>query len=158
MAPIAVPPLQLCPYVAVKGAKAAIEFYVQAFGATVEFTLTDPADGRIGHAELRFGATRLFIADEYPDFGAIGPETLGGSPVKFHLDVADADAFVAHAVQHGASVLRPVKLEFHGHRTGLLSDPFGYSWFVASKAEEVSPHEMQRRWNLMMTPTESSTS
>ena len=121
-------PQQLCPYLIVKGAQAAIDFYVRAFGATVDFTLIDPSDGRIGHAELRFGATRLFLADEYPDFGAVGPERLGGSPVKLHLDVADADAFVAHAVQHGASILRPVKLEFHGHRSALLSDPFGYSW------------------------------
>lgn len=145
-------PQQLCPYLAVKGGQAAIDFYVKAFGATVDFALIDPSDGRIGHAELRFGATRLFIADEYPDFGAVGPESLGGSPVKLHLDVADADAFVAQAVKHGALVLRPVKLEFHGHRSGLLADPFGYSWFVASKVEDVSPSEMQRRWNAMMSP------
>jgi len=143
------PPLSLCPYLAVKGAQAAIDFYVEALGATVDFKLVDPSDGRIGHAELLFGTTRVFIADEYPDFGAVGPETLGGSPVKFHLDVADADAFVAHAVLHGATALRGVKLEFHGSRTGLLADPFGYSWFVASKAEEVSAEEMQRRWNAM---------
>ena len=75
---------------AVEGAQAAIDFYVQALGATLDFKLIDPSDGRIGHAELLFGATRAFIADEYPDFGAVGPETLGGSPVKFHLNVADA--------------------------------------------------------------------
>ena len=145
-------PLRLCPYLAVKGAQAAIDFYVRARGATVDFRLIDPSDGRIGHAELLFGTTRVFIADEYPDFGAVGPETIGGSPVKFHLDVADADAFVANAVQHGATVLRAVKLEFHGDRTGLIADPFGYSWFVASKAEVVSAEEMQRRWNAMAAP------
>lgn len=150
------PPHSLCPYLAVKGAQAAIDFYVQALGATVEFKLIDPSDGRIGHAELLFGTTRVFIADEYPDFGAVGPETLGGSPVKFHLDVADADAFVAHAVQHGATVLRAVKLEFHGDRTGLLADPFGYSWFIASKAEVVSAEEMQRRWDTMAAPAQGS--
>jgi PhnB protein len=142
-------PHSLCPYLAVKGAQAAIDFYVQALGARVEFRLIDPSDGRIGHAELLFGATRVFIADEYPDFGAVGPETIGGSPVKFHLDVADADAFVANAVRHGATILRAVKLEFHGDRTGLIADPFGYSWFIGSRAEEVSAEEMQRRWDTM---------
>ncbi len=140
---------QLCPYLAVKGAKAAIDFYVRAFGATVEFMLIDPADGRVGHSELRFGATQLYLADEYPDFGAVSPDTLGGSPVKFHLEVADADAFTAHAVKQGATVLRPVKLEFYGSRSGLVADPFGYSWFISSKVEEVDPKEMQRRWDAM---------
>ena len=135
-----------------RGAQAAIDLYVKAFGASLDFKLVDPSYGRIGHAELRFGATRLFLADEYPDFGAISPETLGGSSIKLHLEVPDADAFVAHAVQHGATVLRPVKLEFYGDRNGMLADPFGYSWFIASKFEEVSAVEMQRRWNDMMNP------
>ena len=142
-------PLQLCPYLVVKGAKAAIDFYRRAFGATLDFELIDPGDGRIGHAELRFGATRLFLADEYPDFGAVGPDTIGGSPVKLHLDVADVDDFIDRAVRAGATVLRHAKLEFHGHRTALLADPFGYSWFIASRVEDVSPQEMQRRWAAM---------
>lgn len=140
-------PQQLCPYLCVKGAQAAIDFYCAAFGAQVDYRLTDPSDGRIGHAELTFGATRLFLADEYPDFGAGGPDTLGGSPVKFHLQVDDAEAFVDQAVRHGATILRPVKLAFHGERSGLLADPFGYSWFVSSKVEDVSADEAQRRWN-----------
>lgn len=140
-------PQELCPCLVVDGAADAIEFYVRAFGATVDYKLMDPSDQRIGHAELRFGSTRVFMADEYPDFGAVGPETIGGSPVKMHLIVADADAFVAHAVEQGATVLRSVKLEFHGHRIGLVADPFGYSWFIASTAEDVSPEEMQNRWN-----------
>lgn len=152
MTPSKQPPLQLCPYLIVKGAQEAIRFYTKAFNATVDFSLVDPSDGRIGHAELRFGQTRLFIADEYPDFGAVGPQTIGGSPIKLHLDVADADAFVAQAVGAGATCLRPVKLEFYGHRTGLLLDPFGYSWFVASKAQEISPEEMQHRWAAMFNP------
>jgi PhnB protein len=149
-------PDSLSPYLAVANAQAAIDFYVQALGARVDFKLIDPSDGRIGHAELIFGTTRLFLADEYPDFGAVGPHALGGSPVKFHLNVADADAFVANAVSHGASVLRAVKLEFHGHRTGMIADPFGYSWFVASKAQDVSAQEMQRRWDAMVEPAPES--
>ncbi len=143
-------PRQLCPYLVVKGAQQAIDFYVRAFGAELDFSLIDPGDGRIGHAELRFGATRVLLADEYPDFGAVGPERLGGSPVKLHLDVDDADAFVGQAVREGAVILRPLRNEFHGHRTALLSDPFGYGWFVASRVEEVSPQEMQRRWDTMI--------
>ena len=150
MTDTAIAPRQLCPYLVVKGAHDAIDFYVRAFGATVDFSLVDPSDGRIGHAELRFGTTRLFLADEYPDFGAVGPDRLGGSPVKLHLDVDDATAFTARAVREGASVLRALKLEFHGHRTALLADPFGYAWFVASREEDVSPQEMQRRWQAMM--------
>ena len=149
-------PQQLCAYLAVRGAAEAIAFYERAFGATLDFKLVDPGDGRIGHAELQFGATRLFLADEYPDFGAVSPETIGGSPVKLHLEVADADAFVAHAVSAGATVLRPVKLEFYGERSGLIADPFGYSWFIASKSETVTPEEMQRRWQAMFAAGEAA--
>lgn len=143
-------PQQLCPYLIVKGAQQAIDFYMRAFGATLDFSLIDPGDGRVGHAELRFGATRVFLADEYPDFGAVGPERIGGSPVKLHLDVDDVDTFVAQAVREGAVILRPVRNEFHGHRTALVSDPFGYAWFAASRVEEVTPEEMQRRWASMV--------
>jgi PhnB protein len=143
---------QLCPYLTIKGAQAAIDFYVKAFGASLDFKLADPSDGRIGHAELCFGATRLFLADEYPDFGAVSPETLGGSPIKLHLDVADADTFTSNAVRQGATVLRPVKLEFHGYRIGLLADPFGYSWFIASQHEVLTETQMQARWSDMMNP------
>jgi PhnB protein len=151
MSTVLLSPKQLCPYLSIKGAKEAIDFYVNAFGARVDYCLIDPSDGRVGHAELTFGTTQVYLADEYPDFGAVGPDTLGGSPVKFHLEVNDVDAFVAQAVQHGATVLRPVKLAFHGDRSGLLSDPFGYSWFISCKAEDVSAEEAQRRWNAMTT-------
>ncbi|MDB5524222.1 MAG: hypothetical protein JWM58_1985 [Rhizobium sp.] len=141
----------MCAYLIVKGATDAIDFYVRAFGATEDFRLVDPTDGRIGHAELSIGNARFFLADEYRDFGAVSPDTLGGAPVKFHLDVNDVDRFIAHAVSCGANLLRPAKLEFHGYKTGMLGDPFGYSWFVASKAEDVSSEEMQRRWTGMMS-------
>ncbi|MEZ5553394.1 MAG: VOC family protein [Pseudomonadales bacterium] len=140
-------PRQLCPYLTVAGAADAIDFYCRAFGAIVDFKLIDPADQRIGHAELIFGSTRVFISDEYPDFGAVGPNTLGGSPIKMHLEVDDADAFVAQALDEGATLLRSVKLEFHGNRIGMVADPFGHSWFIASKSDEVSPEEMQSRWD-----------
>lgn len=140
-------PHSLSPHLALKDARAAIDFYVAAFGATEDFRLEDPVDSRIGHAELKFGATKLFLCDEYPEFGAIGPDTLGGSPVQLHLNVADADAFVAVAAAHGATVLRPVKDQFHGHRSGLLADPFGYRWFIDARIEELSVAETQQRWS-----------
>jgi PhnB protein len=140
----------LSPYLSVRGALAAIDFYVKAFGATLDFKLIDPSDGRVGHSELRFGKSTVFLSDEYPDFGAISPDTLGGTTVKMQLEVDDADAFVKHATSHGATLLRPLKQEFYGYRSALLGDPFGYSWFVQSKVEEVSPTEMQKRWNAML--------
>lgn len=79
-------------------------------------------------------------------FGAVGPGALGGSPVKLHLEVEDAEAAVAAAKAHGATVQRPLRDEFHGHRQGMVADPFGYSWFLSQKIAEVTPEEMQTRW------------
>jgi len=138
---------QASPYMVVSGCEDALSFYEQAFGAVETYRLTDPVDGRIGHAEMRIGETMIFLADEYPDFGALSPDSMGGSPVKMHLEVDDADSFIETAVLAGATVLRPARDEFFGHRTGLVSDPFGYSWFIASKMEEVSAEEAQKRWN-----------
>jgi PhnB protein len=138
---------QFAPYLVAKGAAAAIEFYVRAFGAVEHFRLIDPVDGRVGHAELAFGDHLVMLADEYPDFGALSPDTLGGSPVKLHLDVDDVDAVVERAVRHGATLARPIREEFYGSRTGMVVDPYGYSWFIATRTEDVSPAEMQRRWS-----------
>ncbi|WP_396592979.1 VOC family protein [Brevundimonas sp. R86498] len=136
----------LSPYLAVKGAADAIDFYRQAFGAVERFRLIDPLDGRVGHAELMFGDTVVMLSDEYPDFGALAPDTIGGSPVKLHLEVDDAEAATARAVSFGAVVLRPVRDEFHGSRTAMVSCPFGYSWFLDQRIEDVSTDEMQARW------------
>ena len=140
----------LSPYITVSDASAAIDFYVSAFGATEIYRLVDPADGRIGHAELTIGGAVLMISDTYPDFGAIDPDTLGGSPVKLHLYVEDADAVCARAIELGATELRPVKDQFFGDRSGNICDPFGHIWFIATRRENVSPEEMQRRWSEMM--------
>jgi PhnB protein len=139
----------LCAYIAARNASKAIEFYKKAFGAEELFRLVDPQSGKIGHAELRFGHSVLMIADEYPDFGAVPPDSIGGSPVKLHIDVTDADKVFAAAKSAGATVLRKLELQFHGCKQGLLADPFGYSWFVSQKVEDVSPAEMQRRWDSM---------
>ena len=142
----------LTAHLIVKDAAAAIAFYVEAFGAVEKYRLVDPVDGRVGHAELRFGDTPLMIADEYPDFGAVSPDTIGGSPVKFHLAVPDADAAMARALAAGGTLLRPVHEEFYGDRTGLVSDPFGYTWFIEARSATVSPEEMQRRWDASTNP------
>ncbi len=143
-------PQSLSPYLSVANARAAIDFYVAAFGAEELFALIDPADGRIGHGEVQFGTTVIMISDEYPDFGALGPETIGGSPVKMHIYVEDADAIFARALELGATEMRPVKDQFHGGRSGMLADPFGYAWVIARKAGEVTPAEMQVRWDAGM--------
>lgn len=137
----------MSPYIAVKGAAEAIAFYVEAFGAAELFRLTDPQTGKIGHAELKLGDAVLMLADEYPDFGALSPASIGGSPVKLYLQVDDADAVVAQAVAKGAVLLRPMRDEFHGNRQGMIEDPFGYAWFISTPMEQVSPEVMQQRWN-----------
>ncbi|OYW09266.1 MAG: glyxoylase [Acidobacteriia bacterium 12-62-4] len=136
-------------YLTVKGAAEAIAFYERAFGAKERYRLVGP-DGKIGHAELALGTSVVMLSDEYPDFGALSPHTVGGCPMKMHLVVADAEAAVARAVEAGAMLIRPVKAEFYGEKTGMVTDPFGFSWFLAEVVEQVTPEEMQRRWDAMM--------
>jgi PhnB protein len=137
----------LSPYIAVRGAAKAIDFYKKAFGAQELFRLVDPASGKIGHAELKIGKGLLMVSDEYPDFGALSPDSLGGSSTKLHIDVDDAEKVFKSAEAAGATVLRKLELQFHGCKQGLIADPFGYSWFISQKMETVSPAEMQERWN-----------
>jgi PhnB protein len=143
------PPGSLTPFLTVKEAEAAIAFYREAFGAVELFRLSEPS-GKVGHAELRIGDALLMLNDEYPDFGALSPIAVGGSPVKLHLYVKDVDTVVARAVAAGATLLRPVKDEFYGDRSGLVADPSGHAWFIATRKEEVTPAEMQRRWDAVL--------
>lgn len=137
----------LSPYIAVRNANAAIAFYTRAFGAEELFRLVDPLSGKIGHAELRIGRGLLMISDEYADFGALSPDSIGGSAVKLHIDVDNAERVVQSAEAAGATILRKLELQFHGCKQALLADPFGYSWFVSEIVETVTPAEMQARWN-----------
>jgi PhnB protein len=137
--------MSLTPYIAVKGAANAIAFYKKVFGAKEEFRLEDQ-DKRIGHAELSIGDGRLMLSDEYPDFGALAPPSIGGTPVKLHLYVADVDATMKKAQSAGATVLRAAHDQFHGDRSGMIVDPFGHQWFLATRKENVSPREMQKRF------------
>lgn len=133
----------------VHDAKAAIAFYAKAFGAVEQFRLSEPS-GKVGHAEIRIGDSVLMLNDEYPDFGAKSPASVGGSPVAFRIEVPDADAAVERAVKAGATVVRPVQDEFYGDRMGMVACPFGYRWSLATPKEQVSPAEMQKRWNRML--------
>jgi len=139
-------PVAASPYLNIKGASDALQFYKQAFGAQENYRLIDPVDGRIGHAEFELGGMVFMLSDEYPDYGAVSPVTLGGSPVKFHLTVSDIDAYFANALEAGATTIRDVKEEFHGNRSGVLADPFGFSWHISQPIEELSAEEMQERW------------
>ncbi len=140
------------PRLCFKNSAAAIEFYAKAFGATELSRLMEP-DGRIGHAELLIGNSRITISDEFPDFGTLSAETIGGSPIRIELMVADVDAFVRQAVAAGATLVRPVQDQFYGHRSGQIADPFGYRWGIATFKEAVSPEEMQRRYDEMTEQT-----
>jgi PhnB protein len=140
---------QAIPYLCVKGAASAIEFYQKAFGAEEVFRLSEP-DGRIGHAEIRIGDARILLADEYPEQGVLSPLSLGGAGVSISLQVEDVDALTAQAVAAGAKLARPVSDQFYGDRAGKLEDPFGHVWHVSTRIEEVSPEEMQRRYEALL--------
>lgn len=135
------------PYIVVRGGEAAISFYKAAFGAEEIFRMTDPFDGRIGHAELRFGESVVMLSDEYPDFGAVSPDAIGGSSVTLHLSTKAVDADLAAAAAQGATVLRAAADQSFGERSALVLDPFGHRWMLSQTIETVSPQEMQRRWN-----------
>jgi uncharacterized glyoxalase superfamily protein PhnB/predicted enzyme related to lactoylglutathione lyase len=128
-------PITITPYLVVDGAAAAIDFYVAAFGALEHHRLVGD-DGRVGHAELVLGDSRIMLADEYPDVGAISPTTRGGSSTSFTLAVPDVDAVFARALSLGATEVRPVADQFYGHRQGTLRDPFGHQWSVSSPIAE----------------------
>src|SRR5690348_3512346 len=132
------------PYLSIRNAAAAIEFYKAAFGATEAYRLMQP-DGRIGHAEINIGGARIMLADEFPEIGFQSPESLGGSPVHIHLDVPDVDTFAQRAVSAGATIVRPVADQFYGDRSGQVRDPFGYTWIISTHKETLTSEEMQRR-------------
>lgn len=132
------------PYLIVKGAAEAIEFYKRAFGAAELFRMPGP-DGRIGHAELQVGTSRLMLADENPGMKAFGPAHFGGSPVTLMLYVEDVDKVIQRAVDAGATIERPIANQFYGDRSGGIVDPFQHRWYIATHVEDVAPEEMDRR-------------
>jgi PhnB protein len=132
------------PYLCIKGAADAIEFYKKAFGATEIMRMAGP-DGRLGHAEIKIGKAKIMLADEFPEMGFLSPRTLGGSPVMIHIYVEDVDALAAQAEAAGAKVKRPVADQFYGDRICQFEDPFGHGWHFATHKEDLSQEEMQKR-------------
>jgi PhnB protein len=132
------------PYLAVDDAAAAIAFYKEAFGAREVMRMPAPG-GKIGHAEVEIGGSRVMLADEYPDMNFRSPKAYGGTPVTLHLYVADVDAVARQAVAAGAREVRPVEDQFYGDRTGTFEDPFGHVWHLATRKEDVSAAELKRR-------------
>lgn len=134
----------ITPYLIVKDAAAAIDFYKQSFGAVEMLRMPKP-DGRVGHAELKIGDSVIMLADEFPEMNTVGPKTLGNSPVGILLYVDDVDQVFAQALSLGATVNKPLADQFYGDRTATVIDPFGHKWTIATHKEDVAPEEMQRR-------------
>jgi PhnB protein len=139
------PPPEVIPYLCIKGAAKAIDFYKQAFGAKETFARITDATGRVGHAEIQIGGSTIMLADEHPEIGVVGPPTLGGSPVSFMVSVPDVDAMVGRAVAAGGTITRSVGNRFYGHRNGEITDPFGYRWTLSTRVEDLSEEEIHRR-------------
>jgi uncharacterized glyoxalase superfamily protein PhnB len=134
-------------YLHVKDAASAIDFYTRAFGAEEKFRLVDPASGKVGHAELMFDGIAVMLSDEFPEYGIQGPQSAGHTSVSIHLHVDDADAMIARAAALGAEILNPPQNHFYGERSGTVRDPFGHRWNIGHQLEDVSPEEMQRRYD-----------
>lgn len=137
------------PYLMVRGAAEAIKWYSEAFRASELLRLADPS-GNIMHAEIRIGDSPVMLADEFPDEGFVGPQTLGGSSVLLLVYVDDVDATFRQAIGCGAIEKKPVSNQFDGDRRGTLIDPFGHVWMLASRLEEVSVNDMKERFAKLM--------
>jgi len=131
------------PYLTVDDSAAAIRFYAAAFGASETMRLE--MDGKIGHAEIRIGDSRVMISDEWPHMGVLGPKSRGGPTSSLLIYVEEVDSAFERAIAAGATVERPVEDQFYGDRSGTLVDPFGHRWTLATHFEDVSPEEMHRR-------------
>jgi PhnB protein len=140
------------PYLIVKDAARAIEYYKKVFGATETVRMNGPG-GKIGHAELKIGNSHIMLADENPSMGPghTSTTTVGASPVSIYVYLPDVDAVVKRATTDGAKILKPVQDQFYGDRNGFIQDPFGHLWGIATHVEDVSPEEMMERMK-RMTP------
>ena len=137
------------PYLIVDRAADALAFYQKAFGAR-EIMRLDAPGGKIGHAEIQIGDSRIMLADEFPDMGSKSPKSVGGSPVSIHLYVEDVDQRFDQAVKAGAKMERAVEDQFYGDRAGTLKDPFGHVWHISTHKEDVAPEEIYRRMQAKM--------
>jgi PhnB protein len=138
----------IAPYLAIRDAAKAIDFYKKAFGAKERMRLPD-ANGKVMHAEIDIGGGLIMLCDEFPEWGMLSPQKIGGSPIVLHVYVTDVDAIFKQAEAAGCTVVMPPKDQFYGDRSGRLTDPFGHIWSFATHVEEVSPDEMDRRFKEM---------
>lgn len=132
----------ITPHLVCEGAAEAIEFYKKAFNAVEQGRMPGP-DGKLMHAMLRIGDSPLMLVDDFPDWGSVGPKALKGSPVTIHLYVPDADAVFNQAVAAGAQPKMPLADMFWGDRYGVVIDPFGHSWSIATHQRDMTPEQMQ---------------
>jgi len=134
------------PYLVIKGAAQAIEYYKKVFGAAEHVRMNGP-DGKVGHAELKIGNSFIMLADENPAMGPghTGAATIGASPVSLYVYLPDVDHVIQRATAEGAKILKPVQTQFYGDRNGFIQDPFGHLWGIATHVEDVSPKEMEER-------------
>jgi len=132
----------LTPYMTVRDAARAIEFYKHAFGAVEKGVMKGP-DGKIMHAELRIGDSLFMLADEFPQFGSLSPQSIGGSGMGLHIYVEDVDSAFDRAVKAGANLEMPVADMFWGDRYGKLVDPFGHKWSIATHTRDMSMEEIE---------------
>jgi PhnB protein len=139
----------LTPYLSLRDAAKAIEFYKAALGATELYRLAMPG-GKVAHAELQIGAARLMLSDEMPDWGNKSARTFGGSPIGLCIYSENVEALAERFVKAGGKQVRPLEDQFYGDRSGQFEDPEGYKWTLAQHVEDVSPEEMQRRMDKMM--------
>ena len=132
------------PYLVVRNADRAIEFYKRAFGAEERFRMHGPDNKAIMHAELKIGDSVFMLTEESPDMKTLSPESIGGSPVSLYIYVKDVDSIFNQAVSEGATILHPVNDQFYGDRSGHLKDPFGHLWSIATHKKDLSPDELRK--------------
>jgi PhnB protein len=132
------------PYLIIKGADRAIDFYKKVFGAAQRMRMDGP-NATVGHAEIEIGGSAIMLADECPDMGFRSPQSIGGTGVSLHLYVNDVDACFNRAIAAGAKALRPVQDQFYGDRSGTLEDPFGHVWTISTHKEDLSHEELCKR-------------
>jgi PhnB protein len=137
------------PYLTVRNAAKAIEFYQRAFGAHERYRMAMP-DGKVAHAELKIGNSIIMLGDESPDLGNLSPDTLNGSTGGLALYLENVDEVFQRAVQAGATVKEAVSDKFWGDRAGTLVDPFGHKWTLLTHIEDVSPEQMKDRMDNMI--------
>ena len=137
------------PYLIIKGAAKALDFYKKGFGAT-EIMRIPASGGAVGHAEIKIGEAIIMLADEFHALNHRSPQSLGGTPVSIMIYVEDVDTFVKRAIAAGAKVNQAVENKFYGDRSGSLEDPFGHQWHFATHVEDVPPDEMAKRAEAFM--------